>query len=353
MKILHVAYFGKDKLNGISHVVLALAEEQRAMGHNVKISINTIHSIINNQEIIYTKKQREFYAFIESFNPDIVVFHSFYDFTHYAFSKVLYRLNIPYVIMFHGGANVNNFNKSHLKKQIANYLFFNSYVEKSNGVIYLNDAESDKSIFKKQQPNATIIPNGIDLPDIKFDNVKKNKIRFSFLGRLAVWTKGLDLLVSALNLIKSSEINNKIEFKFYGPKEDDFYKELNNFGPLVEYCGYVSGDSKCEAFKKTDIFISPSRTEGMPVAILEALSYGIPCIITPQTNVESLIVSNKCGWVTSLDSNDIFKSIVSAYYDFIKNKEELFYNSRKSVEELTWFNIANRHIAFYQSIIRQ
>lgn len=353
MKILHVAYFGKDKLNGISHVVLALAKEQRAMGHNVKISINTVHSIIDNQEIIYSKKQREFYALVKLFNPDIVVFHTFYDYIHYKFSKTLKQCNIPYAIMFHGGATIDNLGRSFLKKKIANYLLFNSYVEKSNGVIYLNDAESDKSIFKKQQPNATIIPNGINLPDIKFDNISKNKIRFSFLGRLDVWHKGLDLLISALDLIKSSEINNKIEFKFYGPKEDDFYKELNNFGSLVEYCGYVSGDSKCEAFKNTDIFISPSRMEGMPMAILEALSYGIPCIITPQTNVESLIVSNKCGWVTSLNSNDIYKSIVSAYYDFIKNKEELFYNSRKSVEELTWFNIANRHIAFYQSIIRQ
>lgn len=351
MKILHVAYFGKHKLNAIYHVVSALAKEQISMGHDVKISINTSHQIIDNNQIIYSKKKEEFFLLTKSFSPDIVVFHSFYDYTHYVFSKILNRLNIPYIIVFHGGANINNFKKSYLKHWLANYLFFNSYVKNSKGVIYLNDAESDKSIFKKQQSDFAIIPNGIETPDIEFRNIQKNKIRVSFLGRLDVWVKGLDLLVSTFDLIKSSEISNKIEFKIYGQAEDDFYKEFNKFGSLVEYCGYVSGDSKRKAFTNTDILISPSRTEGMPMAILEALSYGIPCIITPQTNMEPLIVSNKCGWVTSLDPNDIYKSILQAFNDFTVNKKELFFNARKSVENLTWHNIADKHIEFYKSII--
>ena len=58
----------------------------------------------------------------------------------------------------------------------------------------------------------------------------------------------------------------------------------------------ISGEEKVQKLLESDVFIQTSRHEGMPMGILEAMSYGVPCAVTDGTNLGEFIKDNKCGW---------------------------------------------------------
>ena len=109
---------------------------------------------------------------------------------------------------------------------------------------------------------------------------------------------------------------------------------------LLEVAGPFYGNSKWTELAKLDLLIQPSRTEGMPNTVLEAMSAGVPCAVTPNTNVGDLIIKAQAGWVvraTSKDFLDFFHSLESC------SKNELLQlggNAKKYAKEnLTWDKI--------------
>ena len=55
------------------------------------------------------------------------------------------------------------------------------------------------------------------------------------------------------------------------------------------------------------MLILPSRSEGMPNVVLEAMSIGIPCMVSPHTNMKEVILASNSGWVVESEKNEIEK----------------------------------------------
>jgi len=78
-------------------------------------------------------------------------------------------------------------------------------------------------------------------------------------------------------------------------------KRLNNFihanqiGSIVEFMGWVTNDAKISAFNKADIYILPSYNEGMPISILEAMSYGLAIIATNVGGIPEIVFNEVNG----------------------------------------------------------
>ena len=66
----------------------------------------------------------------------------------------------------------------------------------------------------------------------------------------------------------------------------------NNLGDIVKFEGWVSGDKKINMLNWADIFILPSHNEGLPISILEAMSYGMPIISTPVGGIPEVVKGN-------------------------------------------------------------
>ena len=69
-----------------------------------------------------------------------------------------------------------------------------------------------------------------------------------------------------------------------------------NLEDIVSLHNPVCGQDKVEALLKNDIFIQTSRFEGMPLGILEAMSFGLPCIITKGTNLVEDVCEFEAGY---------------------------------------------------------
>ena len=82
--------------------------------------------------------------------------------------------------------------------------------------------------------------------------------------------------------------------------------------------GGVYGDNKVKVLLDTDIFILTSRYEGMPMGVLEAWSYGIPCILSDGTNMINSDTLENSYWKVSLDPKLLATSIISSIRDIDK-----------------------------------
>ena len=69
------------------------------------------------------------------------------------------------------------------------------------------------------------------------------------------------------------------------------------------------GEEKESKLLEADIFIQCSRTEAMPMGILEAMSYGIPCLITKGTSLSDLLDKYDAGWSSETTAEDIANAI--------------------------------------------
>lgn len=352
MKILHVAYFGMDgKLNGVSEAVMKLASAQKELGPEVKICITTRHSIIDEKFIHHTPSLDNFKKVVESFSPDIISFHSLYEFQQITFSHYLRNRKIPYVLVFHGGASSDNAKKNWLKKKIANFVFWNYFIHKAKRVIYLSKNEESKSVFRKINKNSVVIGNGTDYPTELPCPSANEKLNIAFIGRLDYWGKGLDLLFAAIRKLQDDGWKDRLHFTFYGAQYDDTPDKIKALDPMAHWLGFVSGKEKEHAYQNSDILILPSRSEGMPMCVLEALSYGVPCMVTPETNMADVIENGHCGWVINLNVQNIVDTIKSAYADIMHNKAILFENSRKVSEAYSWPNLAKLSIETYKEVL--
>ena len=357
MNILHIASLA-PKANGISTVLFSLGPMQEKIGHNVKIiSVrpNIINPDVNIEQIRYIT---DFKIVIQTFKPDIVVFHSVYVKEYIQFSNYLRNSHIPYCIELHGALSVENYKKNKPFKFIANILFYNKFIKFAKSIVYLNEGEYRNSIVKIINPNKTVIPNGCNpVSDFIVEKEMSDKINILYLGRIDPVQKALPTLMNAIEKLSQDGYSNILHFNFYGPGREanvEWLKQkLSNCVDIATYHGVVYGDKKDEAFKSSDIFILTSAYEGMPMSVLEALTHCLPCIITPNTNMDDIILENCAGWVTKLDSESIYNTILKATKEYRANHTILRNNSVSTSSKYLWERVAKLSIEQYYKLIVQ
>ena len=76
--------------------------------------------------------------------------------------------------------------------------------------------------------------------------------------------------------------------------------------------GYKNNGSLFRDPLKNDVFIRTSRFEGLPLGILEALSLGLPCLVTKGTNLDELVNNYNAGWGVETTSKMVASAIKNA-----------------------------------------
>ncbi|HPI00393.1 MAG TPA: glycosyltransferase, partial [Chitinophagaceae bacterium] len=119
--------------------------------------------------------------------------------------------------------------------------------------------------------------------------------------------------------------NNKIKLHIGG--DGDVKKLLkiiqeNDLRNIVEYLGWVSNNEKNNLLLHSDIYMLPSYAEGLPVSILEAMSYGMPIISTNVGGIPEIVKHQYNGLL--FQPGDI---------DAIENALQFFINQPQKIEE--------------------
>lgn len=149
------------------------------------------------------------------------------------------------------------------------------------------------ALFKNMGVKKTeVIKNTVVQPDSNPYNPGSSNL--TFMGFIEE-RKGLFDLIKAFDLCR---ISDDVTLNIYGSGENDALNRLNveiNRKERIVYQGWVDATERPGIFKDTAIFILPSYYEGLPMALLEAMAFGIPVISTPVGGIPDLISDNVDG----------------------------------------------------------
>ena len=355
MVILHISHIEGNPYLGVDVVVPQHLKAQSQYADVAFVNIANAKIDVNCQQFEYSEDFSLSKLPAPYNRPDIVIFHECYRIQYIKISKELKKLKIPYVILPHGELAKDAQKKKRLKKIAANILIFNSFINAAVGIQCLSEIELSNTNFGKYKFVAT---NGIDMPSVQKTQFSETGLRFTYIGRLDAYHKGLDLMMDGVCKSASLMRKNDCTLDVYGP--DIFGRRAHletliaerNIGDIVKLHDPVSKGEKEQILLASDVFLQTSRFEGMPMGILEALSYGVPCIVTEGTNLAKFVKDNDAGWGCATDSEEISNAINTAISqkDMFLEKSQ---NARKAVcNSFSWNHIAKTAVDEYTQLMK-
>ena len=171
--------------------------------------------------------------------------------------------------------------------------------------------------FKETYGREThFIPNGVNRPQIRKANLITEKFGLKkdsyilFLGRL-VPEKGIRYLVEAFKNVKTDK---KLVIAGGSSDTDSFMAELKELAKeddRILFAGFVQGEMLDELYSNAYIYTLPSDLEGMPLSLLEAMSYGNCCLVSDIPECTE-VVENKALIFRKADVQDLQSKLQDA-----------------------------------------
>ena len=228
-------------------------------------------------------------------------------------SKILRR---RVVLHIHGG-NFKDFSGMHYKQ-------VNFVLNRCDCVVVLSNTW--KSWFENtfEGLNISIVPNIVNLPVIyKNRSVEENKLTLLFLGFINE-RKGIFDLLEVMS-IHHDELMGKVNLIIGGNGYIQKLKDMisaNSLEDMASFCGWISGEEKTAKLNSADVFILPSYAEGLPISILEAMSYGLPIISTRVGGIPEVVSDMRNGFlVTPGDKDELYNAVMFMVNNSSKRKE--------------------------------
>jgi glycosyltransferase involved in cell wall biosynthesis len=215
--------------------------------------------------------------------------------------KALHR--VPYIVSLRGG-DVPGFHPYHL----AQYHRLMGPVIRllwRQAAFVVSNSQGLSTLARHWAPDIVVktIPNGVDAK--KFQVSKKHRkngrVRMVFVGRLT-HQKGIDIFLRALHRLDGG-VPVEAELVGDGGARLDLQNLVKQLGleNRVHFEGWSSREDVLAYYQGADIFVMPSRDEGMPNALLEAMACGLPVIATRVSGNEELVQDGVTGLLVPPD----------------------------------------------------
>ena len=350
MVLIHIANIDTSVIGGVQ---TAVPQMIRAQSQFATVGFINIHGEeIDGVRMLELGESLDFSSLPAPFDrPDLVIFHEVYRYKYTKICKILNKNHIPYIVLPHGCLSREAQKRKFLKKFVANALFFKRFLKSAAAIQYLSENEAGLSAFKKYP--SFISGNGIRVPNVRKSEFFRSGVRFVYIGRLEIVTKGLDLLIEAVKKCAAAMRAQGASLEIYGPDYGGEHAVLRQMAKRCGVCDLVTvGDRKIgiekeEILLASDCFIQASRTEGLPMGPLEALGYGLPCIITHGATLAEIVNSYGAGIPAETSSDGIARAILE-FLDSKKNIEVMSGAAVRLIEEQYHVDrVAERAVQIY------
>jgi glycosyltransferase involved in cell wall biosynthesis len=229
----------------------------------------------------------------------------------------------------HGAEFKEFYNKLNPKnrKRVKNVL------NETDAIIVLS--KSWKNYYSKITDNKKIfiIKNAVE----EIDNAQyhriypKSQFIVLFLSRICQRKGAYDLIETIKKINKKN-----VKFVFVGPYEnkEEFFKKVKELKikDKCEFVGEILGKERFKYFASADLFVLPSYAEGLPVAILEAMSFGLPIISTTVGAIPEVVKKENGLLITPGNKDELYealKKILSSNIDI----DKISRNNKKLIQK--------------------
>lgn len=209
--------------------------------------------------------------------------------------------------------------------------------------ILMNQAGVEKS-------RIVILPNAVNMPPAVQRSFDKPVTQFIFVGRFA-FNKGIDVLMEAIKKVNASGYSEKTKFVLVGkgPEYDRItagYQE-----PNVVFAGGADDETLFRLYRESDVFVLPTLFEGMPTVALEAMSYGLPVIITDTGATLELAGDDNAIIIEKRSVDSLVTAICKMVDMHIVERQKMSEASVKKVSSnFTWPVVAENHLKLFRSL---
>lgn len=241
---------------------------------------------------------------------DLVHIHSLFSFPATAAAAIAYQKSIPYVVRPLGTLNRWGLRSGRAwAKRLSMRLIESAVVRCAAAIQFSSETERRETEEACQLRRAVVIPNPVDLdpPAVRglfrarYSSIGNRPV-ILFLGRLSP-VKGVDLLLDAFQIV--SRANSQAVLVVAGSGDDSYVRTLRaradrlGISSDVVWTGFLDRSAKAAALADTDVFVVPSQSESFGLAAVEALSVGLPTVITEGVGIASEVAGSAAGVVVA------------------------------------------------------
>jgi glycosyltransferase involved in cell wall biosynthesis len=376
MKILLINYEFPPLGGGAATATKSIAKELANLGHEVIIISSSFKNLakeesIDGYKLIRVKSLRKkmvqsnplemitfvisaiFFLnnFLKKWRPGKII--AFFSIPSGIIAYWLYKkYKVPYIISLRGG-DVPGSDK--LGTYANNLHFYHWLTLPLNKKIWQKASSiiaNSKSLQKLAQKTAdkinrkvVYIPNGVD-GNIFFPGKKiiNNKFKVLYIGRISR-EKNIKMLIRAIKQMPEiNNINLECEIVGRGPQEKELLKMVGDLkiDSIIKFSGWLDREETPDKFKEADVFILPSKSEGMPNVVLEAMASGLPVITTDISGNQELIENDKNGILVN-DSNQLTEALIKLIkYPELRNR--FSQSSLEKSKKYNWEKVAQQYL---------
>lgn len=361
MKILYVSTIS-NTVNAflIPHIKYLIEE-----GHQVDIAVNVVQEVnivlkklgckIHNVEFERSPLKKENLSACKKIRK--LVLNENYDIvhTHTPIASFITRIacrNIPNLKILYTAHGFHFFKGAPFKNWLLYYPMEKIAANYTDAIITINNEDyNSASKMKNKRLRSVYQVHGVGVDLVKFtkcDLLKKNALRSKygyksndfilFYAAELNHNKHQDLLIDVVNRLKDKVPNIKLILAGEGSLRKKYEEQVSKYKleGNIEFLGYRKDIPKL--LQLSDVAVSASRREGLPVNIMEAMATGLPLIVTDCRGNRDLVSNGKNGYIKGIEDIDGFTGTVEKLYESGELRSNL---SKYSIELIKSYSTEN------------
>jgi glycosyltransferase involved in cell wall biosynthesis len=288
---------------------------------------------------------------MREFRPDVTL--AFFGLPSGAVAMLLKQLyRVPYIVSLRGG-DVPGFRPYDFRmyhKLAAPFL--RSIWKHADSIIANSNGLQKLALSFDARYQIPVIPNGVDSNQFTVPHRDWSSPRILSVGRV-VYQKGFDLAMRALSQLKNLEWTWTIAGD--GPQMAALKAMAEELGirGRVHFAGWLSSEQLKEQYASANVFLFPSRHEGMPNAVLEAMASGLPVIATHIAGNEELVAEGETGRLVPPEDAEALREALEPFLVEAQMREQMGGAARRRVESsFSWNRVAGQYELILQKAIR-
>lgn len=373
-KSLNIAMLGHKRIpsreGGIEIVVEELAARMVTLGHKVTCYNRSGHHVSGKDfdggkrkaykgvrlKSVLTLDKKGLAAMTASVSGAICAAFGKYDVVHFHAEGPCAMLWLPKLFGKRCVATVHGLDHQRAKwgKLASTYIMIGEKcaVKFADEIIVLSKGVQD--YFKETYGRETkFIPNGVNRPVIRKPELIKEKFGLEkddyilFLGRL-VPEKGIAYLIEAFKKVNTDK---KLVIAGGSSDTDEFasqLKEMAKDDDRIIFTGFVQGQLLDELYSNAYIYSLPSDLEGMPLSLLEAMSYGNCCLVSDIDECAS-VVEDKAIVFKKSDVADLQSKLQKACDDVEQVQKYKDEAADYICGKYNWDDVTERTVKLYRN----
>jgi len=232
-------------------------------------------------------------------------------------------------------------------------LFWRVILRKADGVTAISKYLAKRAAKKGYQKKVEIIPNGVSEQFVSESFERPRKESFGIrdgeqvilsVSRL-VEKNGIDILIRAVARLQGEGLSTRLILAGDGKDKEKLERlaDTLEIRHSIIFAGHISYEKTLFYYKLSDVFVRPSRSEGLGSAFLEAMGAGIPVVATPVGGIVDFIVDHETGLFAKPNNVEDTARAIREVIENPELKAALSKNGRDLViQKYMWVDIAAR-----------